>query len=213
MHPPPPAAAPTSTSTASPTHRAGQVLLGLASASSSGANAAALRAGVPRETVVGLFRDLRGIAAATNSRRTYAMLFDWLYPAHFPVLMACLEAWADTPEVTTALLKFVAEFVLNKTQRLTFDSSSPNGILLFREVSKVGAGGAVGWRGGGGVGWVGLGGWGGVGGMGGVGWGGASGFVGQEIGGGQWYRHEGGGGQWFHQAAASWAPASCGHAQ
>jgi hypothetical protein len=45
---------------------------------------------------------------------------------------------SDTPEVTTALLKFVAEFVLNKTQRLTFDSSSPNGILLFREVSKVG---------------------------------------------------------------------------
>jgi exportin-7 len=38
--------------------------------------------------------------------------------------------------VTTALLKFIAEFVLNKTQRLTFDSSSPNGILLFREVSK-----------------------------------------------------------------------------
>jgi exportin-7 len=31
----------------------------------------------------------------------------------------------------------MAEFVLNKTQRLTFDSSSPNGILLFREVSRV----------------------------------------------------------------------------
>jgi hypothetical protein len=31
----------------------------------------------------------------------------------------------------------MAEFVLNKTQRLTFDPSSPNGILLFREVSKV----------------------------------------------------------------------------
>ncbi|PNY12018.1 exportin 7, partial [Trifolium pratense] len=39
--------------------------------------------------------------------------------------------------VTTPLLKFVAELVLNKSQRLTFDSSSPNGILLFREVSKL----------------------------------------------------------------------------
>ena len=66
------------------------------------------------------------------------MLFDWLYPAHFPAVLACLEAWADVPEVTTALLKFMAEFVLNKTQRLTLDSSSPHGILLFREVSKVG---------------------------------------------------------------------------
>ena len=40
-------------------------------------------------------------------------------------------------QVTTPLLKFMAEFVLNKSQRLTFDSSSPNGILLFREVSKL----------------------------------------------------------------------------
>lgn len=40
-------------------------------------------------------------------------------------------------QVTTPLLKFMAEFVLNKAQRLIFDSSSPNGILLFREVSKL----------------------------------------------------------------------------
>ncbi len=65
------------------------------------------------------------------------LLFDWLYPAHMPALLCCLEAWADCPEVTTAALKFMGEFVLNKTQRLTFDASSPNGILLFREVSKV----------------------------------------------------------------------------
>lgn len=65
------------------------------------------------------------------------LIFDWLYPAHFPVILLCLEAWADTPEVTTALLRFMAEFVMNKSTRLAFDSSSPNGILLFREVSKV----------------------------------------------------------------------------
>lgn len=44
---------------------------------------------------------------------------------------------ATNVQVTTPLLKFMAEFVLNKTQRLTFDISSPNGILLFREVSKL----------------------------------------------------------------------------
>jgi exportin-7 len=43
--------------------------------------------------------------------------------------------WYQTPAVTTPLLKLVAEFVYNKAQRLTFDSSSPNGILLFRETS------------------------------------------------------------------------------
>ncbi|GFZ09350.1 ARM repeat superfamily protein [Actinidia rufa] len=87
--------------------------------------------------LIGLMRDLRGIAMATNSRRTYGFLFDWLYPTHMPLLLKAITHWTDTPEVTTPLLKFMAEFVLNKSQRLTFDSSSPNGILLFREVSKL----------------------------------------------------------------------------
>lgn len=87
--------------------------------------------------LIGLMRDLRGIAMATNSRRTYGLLFDWIYPAHMPILLRGISHWSDTPEVTTPLLKFMAEFVLNKAQRLTFDTSSPNGILLFREVSKL----------------------------------------------------------------------------
>ncbi|PNY06418.1 exportin 7, partial [Trifolium pratense] len=87
--------------------------------------------------LVGLMRDLRGITMATNSRRTYGFLFDWLYPAHMPILLKGISHWTDNPEVTTPLLKFMAEFVLNKAQRLTFDPSSPNGILLFREVSKL----------------------------------------------------------------------------
>ncbi|GJP36962.1 hypothetical protein CLOM_g1463 [Closterium sp. NIES-68] len=87
--------------------------------------------------LIGLFRDLRGITMATNSRRTFGLLFDWLYPAHMPLILRTAQFWSDTPAVTTPLLKFVAEFVVNKTQRLTFDSSSPNGILLFREASKL----------------------------------------------------------------------------
>ncbi|KAI9093648.1 hypothetical protein K1719_027097 [Acacia pycnantha] len=87
--------------------------------------------------LIGLMRDLRGIAMATNSRRTYGFLFDWLYPAHMPILLKGIVHWTDSPEVTTPLLKLVDELVLNKSQRLVFDSSSPNGILLFREVSKL----------------------------------------------------------------------------
>lgn len=114
-----------------------QIFEGLQSASNNGTSAQALRQNVPSETVTGLFRDLRGIAAASMCRRAYGMLFEWLYPAHFPVILLCLQAWADTPAVTTPLLKFMVEFVSNKGQCLTFESSSPNGILLFREISKV----------------------------------------------------------------------------
>lgn len=114
-----------------------QVLIGLTQASNNATSAAGLRQPILKGTIVGLFRDLRGLATATNSRRTYCAMFDWLYPQYFPVMLKCLEAWADVPEVTTPMLKFMAEFVFNKNTRLTFDASSPNGILLFREVSKV----------------------------------------------------------------------------
>ena len=53
------------------------------------------------------------------------------------MLLRAAEIWALEPSVMTPLLKFLAELVLNKGQRLTFDCSSPNGILLFRETSKI----------------------------------------------------------------------------
>jgi exportin-7 len=62
-------------------------------------------------------------------------LFDFLYPASFPAFVRAAEVWYDEPAVTTALLKFMEEFVYNKAQRVMFDQSSPNGILLFRETS------------------------------------------------------------------------------
>ncbi|XP_038719138.1 exportin-7-like isoform X2 [Tripterygium wilfordii] len=98
---------------------------------------AIFRSDTVKYALIGLMRDLRGIAMATNSRRTYGFFFDWLYPAHMPLLLRGIAHWTDTPEVTTPLLKFIAELVLNKSQRLTFHSSSANGILLFREVSKI----------------------------------------------------------------------------
>lgn len=85
-----------------------------------------------KQALIGLMRDLRGIAMATsrlvawsilifsvegqdlnilhtnfsfvlflpfNSRRTYSFLFDWLYPAHIPLLLKAITIWADTPEV------------------------------------------------------------------------------------------------------------------
>ncbi|KAL4842882.1 hypothetical protein H8958_021204 [Nasalis larvatus] len=54
-----------------------------------------------KRTLVGLVRDLRGIAFAFNAKTSFMMLFEWI------------------------------------SQRLQFDVSSPNGILLFRETSKM----------------------------------------------------------------------------
>jgi exportin-7 len=110
----------------------------------SNANVASLRDPQCQLPIVGLCRDLRGICQACASCETYNLLFDWLVdnpkqPLNSRVCLfsRALEQWSDVPEVTTPLLKFMAEFVHNKAQRITFDQSSPNGILLFREASTI----------------------------------------------------------------------------
>ena len=101
------------------------------------ADRAAFTAPHTRQLLCGLLRDLRGVVAATSSRKPYCQLFEWLHPAHVPLLHAAMDAYGDDPGVAVPLLKLVAELASNKTQRCTFDTSSVNGILLFREVSRL----------------------------------------------------------------------------
>ena len=90
-----------------------------------------------RRVLIGLFRDLRGLVAAATTRKTYSLLFDWLHPGYTPLLHAAMEAYGDDPGVAVPLLKFASGFALNKMQRCTFEQNSVNGILLFREVSRL----------------------------------------------------------------------------
>lgn len=68
----------------------------------------------------------------TNKSLTFSS-----YPTYSPVLHRAIEMWYHDPAVTTPVLKLFAELVVNRSQRLQFDVSSPNGVLLFREASKV----------------------------------------------------------------------------
>ncbi|GAB9466965.1 Exportin-like protein [Globisporangium polare] len=90
-----------------------------------------------KNAVIGVCRDLRGIVQQTHNRRTFSCIFDFLYPTYFPVFVRAAEELYDNPFVMTALLKFLQEVAYNKAQRVMFDQSSANGILLFRELSSV----------------------------------------------------------------------------
>lgn len=48
-----------------------------------------------------------------------------------------INLWYHDPQLTTSILKLYAELVHNRSQRLQFEISSPNGILLFRDTSKL----------------------------------------------------------------------------
>mgnify|MGYP007115614539 CR=1 FL=1 len=53
------------------------------------------------------------------------------------MLVRAAEVWADTPAITSPLLKLFSELVHNKSGRISFPVSSPDGYLLFRETSKL----------------------------------------------------------------------------
>ncbi|KAJ8654541.1 hypothetical protein O0I10_009847 [Lichtheimia ornata] len=89
-----------------------------------------------RRALQDVFRDLRGFIQPIQSRRDYLMFFNWFYPDYMPILLRAIEAWSPDPIVNT-VLKFFADFVFNRSQRLNFDISSPNGILIFRDASRV----------------------------------------------------------------------------
>lgn len=60
-----------------------------------------------RMALIGALRDLRGITAATNSKRTYNLLFDALFPVCFPFLTRVTEVWSGDTTVMIAVLKFL----------------------------------------------------------------------------------------------------------
>lgn len=59
------------------------------------------------------------------------------YPEYLCLFKRGLEVWYSEPAVTTPILKLMAELVLNRSQRLNFDVTSANGLLLFKEASNV----------------------------------------------------------------------------
>ena len=90
-----------------------------------------------RRPLIGVFRDLRGVAASLHNRKTYSALFDLLHPNQLPLLAKVADVWHDQTDVIISLLRFLHEFCHNKANRVNFDQSSPNGILLFRCTSDV----------------------------------------------------------------------------
>ena len=100
-------------------------------------DATQLRSEAARMPLIGVFRDLRGVTMSLHNRRSYGMLFDMIEPRHMPLLSRVADSWFDQPDVMISLLRFVQEFCHNKANRVNFDQSSPNGILLFRATSDV----------------------------------------------------------------------------
>lgn len=57
-----------------------------------------------KKALIGLARDLRGLAFAFNTKTSYMMLFDWMYPFNSKVFVTSLERRTITSITTIILL-------------------------------------------------------------------------------------------------------------
>lgn len=55
----------------------------------------------------------------------------------FVIMEESMKLWADNADVTTPILKLIAELMLNKQSRMTYDMHNCTAVILFRNVSKV----------------------------------------------------------------------------
>ncbi|EYB96769.1 hypothetical protein Y032_0147g2599 [Ancylostoma ceylanicum] len=90
-----------------------------------------------QRVVVGLCRDLRGVAVACTTKNLFQIMFDWLYPDVFNIMLRAVEEWSSCPQVMTPIFRLLAELCQNRQQRLKFEMSSCSAVLLFKEASKI----------------------------------------------------------------------------
>ncbi len=68
--------------------------------------------------MIGLARDLRGIVFAFNTKISYMMLFDWIYPAYTPILHRAVEIWYQDPQVQSVLQLEKIHVVLDQSLKM-----------------------------------------------------------------------------------------------
>ena len=91
-----------------------------------------------RETIVGCFCDLRGVASSCLGRRHFHLLFEFLAPAHLETIRAFV--WhVDNSDLLMEVqaLRLAGEICYNRCQRIHFETHSIGGISLFRFLSSI----------------------------------------------------------------------------
>lgn len=84
-----------------------------------------------------LFYILRGILRGLNNSKNFSLFFEWFYPQYFsPIIEGALNAFHEDDEVVMCAFKFLTELVLNRNNRVRFDTWSINGLIVFKETAK-----------------------------------------------------------------------------
>ena len=87
--------------------------------------------------VIKIFYILRGILRGMTNSKTFNLFFDWFYPQYLgAIIEGTLNSFYQDDQVVSVVLKFMTELVLNRNNRVRFDTWNINGLTVFKETAK-----------------------------------------------------------------------------
>lgn len=87
--------------------------------------------------LIKLFYILKGIISGLNSTKHFGLFFEWFYPDYFQIITRALAVFIEDDELTYIIFKFLLELLNNRGGRLRFDTWNINGLVIFKETSKI----------------------------------------------------------------------------
>lgn len=90
-----------------------------------------------KRIIAGISCDLRGVINTIENKVCFQMFFSWFFPDYMNLLVNCVSKYYNDSDVILPLLKLFEEISTNHSQRLNPGVTSPNGILLFKQLSRV----------------------------------------------------------------------------
>src|SRR5690349_16602474 len=84
-----------------------------------------------------LFSILKGIVMGMQTSKHFALFFDWFYPSNFQIINKVLNVFLQNDDVVLMIFKFLCELLNNRCSRLRFDTWNINGLVVFKESSKI----------------------------------------------------------------------------
>jgi exportin-7 len=97
----------------------------------------AMAASGNRVEIMKLFYIFKGIVQGMNTCKNFGLFFDWFYPEYFTCVTKTMSAFIDDDEIVILIFKFLCEMVNNRCSRLRFDAWNINGLIVFKETSKI----------------------------------------------------------------------------
>ncbi|KAJ3434218.1 exportin [Anaeramoeba flamelloides] len=88
-----------------------------------------------KKLVTGFLKDIKGLIQSVRNSKAYQIIFDWIYPDYTDLFFQILDFFIDCPIIVINCLKLLNELTFNRSSRISFSNSSPNGVFLFKAIA------------------------------------------------------------------------------